>query len=152
MAVVDLSKRLERRMNSRPQTIAEKLDMLFKSVHPRSQGEYSYNAVAEGIGKLGVSISHTYLWQLRTGRRDNPTITHLSAIAKFFGVPTSYFLDEAEAENIGEELQLLAALRAANVTDIALRAADLSPGSRKTITDMMQKVWELEQGPEKSSP
>ena len=31
-------------------------------------------------------ISSTYVWQLRTGRRDNPTQKHLSALGAFFGV------------------------------------------------------------------
>lgn len=128
-----------------PFSIAEKLDRLFRRVHPAGHGEYSHSAVAEAIREQqGISISHTYIWQLRTGRRDNPTIQHLTALATFFGVPVAYFLDDEESKQIDSELELLAALRDTGVTEIALRAADLSPGSRETISNMVLKVWELE--------
>ncbi|ONI81186.1 hypothetical protein ALI144C_21855 [Actinosynnema sp. ALI-1.44] len=134
-----------------PFSIAEKLDRLFHRVRPAGQGEYSHNAVAEAIREQqGISISHTYIWQLRTGRRDNPTIQHLTALATFFGVPVAYFLDDEETRQIDSELELLAALRDTGVTEIALRAADLSPGSRETISNMILKVWELEN--EKKKP
>jgi transcriptional regulator with XRE-family HTH domain len=126
-------------------SIAEKLDRLFQRVRPAGQGEYSHGAVAEAIREQqGISISHTYIWQLRTGRRDNPTIQHLTALATFFGVPVAYFLDDEETRKIDSELELLAALRDTGVTEIALRAADLSPSSRETISNMIMKVWELE--------
>ncbi|MFI9076360.1 helix-turn-helix domain-containing protein [Streptomyces sioyaensis] len=132
-------------------SIASRLDHLFRCVCPTGQGEYSYSAVAEAIRtEQDVSISHTYIWQLRTGRRDNPTIQHLTALAKFFGVPVSYFLDDEEAKKITTELELLAALRQANVTEIALRAADLSPDSRESMASMVRKIWELEQQQKKS--
>lgn len=125
--------------------ISDKLDRLFAKIHPPGKSEYSYAAVASAIREQqGISISHTYLWQLRTGRRDNPTIQHLTALANFFGVPVGYFLDDEEARRIDGELDLLAALRDSEVSTIALRAADLSPSSRQTIIDMIHKVWELE--------
>ena len=127
-------------------SIAGKLDRLFQQVRPRGQGEYSYMAVAEAIrADQGIQISHTYIWQLRTGRRDNPTVQHLRGLATFFGVPVAYFLDDDEARKIDGQLALLSTLRDAQVTEIALRAADVSPSSRDTIRELVQKVWELEQ-------
>ena len=127
-------------------SIADKLDRLFKQVRPRGQGEYSYMAVAEAIRHdQGIQISHTYIWQLRTGRRDNPTVQHLRGLATFFGVPVAYFLDDDETRKIDGQLELLRTLRDAQVTEIALRAADVSPSSRDTIRELVQKVWELEQ-------
>ena len=127
-------------------SIADKLDRLFKQVRARGQAEYSYMAVAEAIRtRQGIQISHTYIWQLRTGRRDNPTVQHLKGLATFFGVPVAYFLDDDEARRIDGQLALLSTLRDAQVTEIALRAADVSPSSRDTIRELVQKVWELEQ-------
>ncbi|MCE7008180.1 helix-turn-helix domain-containing protein [Kibdelosporangium philippinense] len=124
--------------------IAEKLNHLFHTVH-RGDGEYSNKAVAEAIAeKQGVQISHTYIWQLRTGRRDNPTIQHLTALAKFFGVPVVYFLDDAETARINQDLELLAAMREAGITEIALRTADLSDSSRTAVGDMVTQLWRLE--------
>lgn len=126
-------------------SIAEKLDRLFQQVRSAGQGEFSYMAVAEAIrAQQGIQISHTYIWQLRTGRRDNPTVQHLTGLATFFGVPVAYFLDDAEARKIDSQLALLSTLRDAQVTEIALRAADVSPSSRNTIGELVRKVWELE--------
>ncbi|WP_058042443.1 helix-turn-helix domain-containing protein [Streptomyces roseifaciens] len=137
-------------MDNRPAqafSIAEKLDRLFTTTGKRKHGECSYTAVAESIREeQGISISHTYIWQLRTGRRDNPTLQHLTGLANFFGVPVAYFLDDKITEEIDSELQLLAALRNAGVTEIAMRAADLSSGSREAVSSMINKFWELEGG------
>jgi transcriptional regulator with XRE-family HTH domain len=127
-------------------SIAEKLDRLFTQVRSAGQGEASYMTVAEAIrAKQGIQISHTYIWQLRTGRRTNPTVQHLKGLATFFGVPIAYFLDDDEARKIDSQLALLGTLRDAKVQEIALRAADVSPSSRDTIGELVRKVWELEQ-------
>ncbi|WP_067495411.1 helix-turn-helix domain-containing protein [Actinoplanes sp. TFC3] len=126
-------------------SIAAKLDRLFHQVRGAGQSEVSYMAVADAIRREhGIAISHTYIWQLRTGRRDNPTIQHLRGLAAFFGVPVAYFLDDDEARKIDGQLELLRTLRDAQVTEIALRAADVSPSSRDTIGELVRQVWELE--------
>jgi transcriptional regulator with XRE-family HTH domain len=130
-------------------SIAEKLDRLFRQVRAAGQAEPSYMAVAEAIRTTqGVPISHTYIWQLRTGRRDNPTIQHLTALAAYFGVPVSYFLDDEQTRRVDAQLELLQSIRDAGVTEIALRAADVSPRGRETISELIRKVWESEQSPE----
>ena len=72
-------------------------------------------------------ISSTYVWQLRAGRRDNPTHRHLSALAAFFGVSPVYFFDNAEAGRDALPAELIAALKDGEVREMALRAAGLSP-------------------------
>jgi transcriptional regulator with XRE-family HTH domain len=112
---------------------------------PGGQAEPSYMAVAEAIrATQGVQISHTYIWQLRTGRRDNPTVAHLTALATYFGVPVAYFLDDEQTAKIDAQLELLRTLRDAGVTQMALRAADVSPRGRETINELIRKVWESE--------
>jgi ESX-1-secreted protein regulator len=126
-------------------SIAGCLDRLFKQVRPAGQPEPSYMTVAEAIrAQQGVPISHTYIWQLRTGRRDNPTVQHLTALATFFGVPVAYFLDEEQTRRIDGQLDLLSTLRDAGVAEIAMRAADVSPRGRETISELIRKVWESE--------
>ncbi len=129
----------------RTRTMAEKIDRLFRTVHPRDRGEYSFEEVAAAIrGRGGPTVSATYLWQLRKGLRDNPTKKHLEALADFFGVSPAYFFDDEAAARIDAELGLLAALRDASVRQIALRAFGLSPQSLNTIADMVERVRELE--------
>jgi transcriptional regulator with XRE-family HTH domain len=127
-------------------SIAEKLDRLFRQARAAGRTEPSYMAVAEAIRTdQGVQISHTYIWQLRTGKRDNPTVQHLTALATYFGVPVSYFLDDEQTRRVEAQLELLQTIRDAGVTEIALRAADVSPRGRETISELIRKVWESEQ-------
>ncbi len=91
--------------------LADKLDHLFRSVHPRGRGEYTYAEVAKAIeDRGGPTVSATYIWQLRKGRRDNPTKRHLEALADFFGVRPAYFFDDAEAERTDARLRELEGL------------------------------------------
>jgi transcriptional regulator with XRE-family HTH domain len=134
-------------------SIAEKLDRLFRQVRPAGQAEPSYMTVAEAIrSQQGVPISHTYIWQLRTGRRDNPTVQHLTALATYFGVPVSYFLDDEQTRQVDAQLALLRTIRDAGVTEIALRAAGVSPRGRETINELIRKVWESERRPDPDAP
>jgi transcriptional regulator with XRE-family HTH domain len=50
-----------------------------------------------GIGDVRLrrlSFSSAYLWQLRTGAKDNPTIRHIEALARFFEVSPAHFFDD----------------------------------------------------------
>jgi transcriptional regulator with XRE-family HTH domain len=131
---------------ARTRTLAEKLDYLFQVVHPKGRGEYTYREVAQAINDAdaGTTISASYLWQLRRGDKDNPTIRHVEALAKFFGVPPSYFLDDAAAGEITAQLELLAAMRDSEVREIALRASDLSDAALKMIKGLIENTRELE--------
>jgi hypothetical protein len=79
--------------------LANRLGHLFRTVHPKDRGPFTPAEVAGAINTAAGErvISSTYVWQLRTGRRDNPTQKHLSALAVFFGVSPMYFFDDAEA-------------------------------------------------------
>lgn len=126
-------------------TLAEKIDRLFRTIHPRGSEEYSYAEVVEGIRERGgPTISTGYLWQLRNGRSDNPTKKHLEALADFFGVNPSYFFDETAAARIEQELELLAALRDAGVRSLALRASGLSPQGLAAIRGVIEHVRQVE--------
>jgi transcriptional regulator with XRE-family HTH domain len=130
---------------ARHRTLADKLDHLYRTIHPAGRGEYSNEEVATAIRERGGStISATYLWQLRKGMRDNPAIKHVEALADFFGVSPSYFFDDAAAERIDTELRLLIALRDGPVRHLALRAHGLSHESLAKIAEMVEWVRDLE--------
>lgn len=125
-------------------SLAEKIDHLFTVVHP-AKGEYTHEQVAKAIEDAGgPTISATYLWQLRKGLRDNPTKKHLEALSAFFGVPPSYFFDEAAAAAVDAELELLSALRDPQVRELATRAAGLSAETLNTLIDMTTRARQLE--------
>ncbi len=125
-------------------TLAEKIDRLFNAVHP-AEGEYTHEEVATSIRAAGgPTVSSTYLWQLRKGLRDNPTMRHLEALSDFFGVPPAYFFDDELSARIDAELTLLASLRDARVRQVALRTSGLSAESMGAIVEMIERVRQLE--------
>lgn len=128
-----------------PVTLAEKLDRLFTTMRPSADREYTHDEVAQAISVTGgPTISSTYVWQLRTGRRDNPTKRHLEALASFFGVAPAYFFDDERAGEIERQLALVAAMRDAGVRSVALRASGLSQQSIDALLLMVERVRELE--------
>jgi transcriptional regulator with XRE-family HTH domain len=124
-----------------PTSLAAKIDKLFQVVRKPNREQYSHDEVAKACREAtGESFSTTYLWQLRTGRRDNPTKRHLEALAQFFEVSPAYFFDDEQSARIAEELELLGALRDAGVRNVALRAVTLSPAGLDTISDMIDAI------------
>jgi transcriptional regulator with XRE-family HTH domain len=131
---------------SREGLLADRLDGLFRTVHPKDRGPYTPAEVAEAVNRAAGErvISSTYVWQLRTGRRDNPTQKHLSALAAFFGVSPLYFFEETEADRGAVPPELVAALKDDDVRDMALRAAGLSERSLRAIRDMIESARAVE--------
>jgi len=126
-------------------TLADRLNHLFQAVRSKDGREYSNEEVAGTITReQGVSISASYLWYLRTGQRDNPTLKHLNALAAFFGVPSAYFFDDVVAERVDGELAVATAMRDTGVRDVALRAAGLSAQSLDAIAEVIRRVRQLE--------
>ncbi|MBQ0852516.1 XRE family transcriptional regulator [Streptomyces sp. NPDC057621] len=121
--------------------LADRIDALFRVVRRPNREQYSHEEVARACREAtGESFSATYLWQLRTGRRGNPTKRHLEALAKFFDVPVVYFFDDEQGDVIAKQLELLDALRDAEVRSVALRAVNLSPEGMGTISDMIDVI------------
>lgn len=128
-------------------SLAAKIDRLFQIILRRDGESYSHEEVARRCRELsGETFSGTYLWQLRTGRRNNPTKRHLEALATFFQVPPAYFFDDVQSARIAEELTLLGALRDATVRQVALRAVTLSAEGLDTINDMIDVIQRREAG------
>jgi len=128
-----------------PRTFADKLNHLFRTVTPAGQNPYSNEEVAAKICERGgPTISATYIWLLRKGRRHNPTIKHVEALAGFFGVPPAYFFDDEMTAKVADELQLLTAMKSLGVKRVALRAAGLSEASIGSIVEIIDRIRELE--------
>jgi transcriptional regulator with XRE-family HTH domain len=127
-------------------TLAEKIDRLFTAIRPEGRREYSYEEVSAGIRQRGITpVSNTTLWELRTGKLDNPKMRTIEALADFFGVPITYFFaNEPEAARLYAQLALLPAHQDSNVQRIALRAADLSPDTLKMLGQIVEQVRHLE--------
>ncbi|MFH9419655.1 helix-turn-helix domain-containing protein [Streptomyces sp. NPDC017529] len=136
-----------------PVSLAEKLDRLFRE-RSRERGKaLSANDVATEINiRAGEQvISGNYIWQLRKGKRDNPTKRHIEALAEYFGVPAAHFHDQrdagtggAPADRAGQPPELLEAMQDAGVIAMAARFMDMSAESRTAVLEMIDRVRKLE--------
>lgn len=138
---------------ARERSLADKLNHLFANATTRRGQEHSNEQVAAAIVTTGVTISQSYIWQLRKGKKDNPTFKHLQALAAFFGVPVSYFFDDEVTDRVDQQLEELRVEQArlnkimgsSDAQLMALRAGELSPRGRRQVMDLLDVVHRLEQ-------
>ncbi|MDT0464790.1 helix-turn-helix domain-containing protein [Streptomyces gibsoniae] len=134
--------------DGRQRTVAHKLDYLFRTVHPAHRGPYTYAEVAEAIQSAskgeGKGLSASAIQQLRTGAKKNPTMSTIKALADFFGVDPAYFFDDEVEERSNLELELLTAMRDADVQSVALRVSGLSPQGLRQIKGIIEHVRQIE--------
>jgi ESX-1-secreted protein regulator len=126
--------------------LASRLEHLFQTTRGDDGQPLSAADVAAAINAAagGHVIGATYVWQLKTGRRANPTYKHLLALSRFFGVPPTYFFDEADLERGATPPDVAAALRDDDVREIALRAAGLSERTLKALRAMIDSARTME--------
>jgi transcriptional regulator with XRE-family HTH domain len=140
--------------------LADKLNHLFATATARGGQEFSNEQVAAAIVATGVTISQSYVWQLRKGKKDNPTFKHLQALAAFFGVPVSYFFDDEVTDRVDQQLEELKEEQArlhrimgsSDAQLMALRAGELSPQGRRQVMDLLDVVHRLEQAEKDARP
>jgi len=118
-------------------TLAEKIDLLFKTFKKPDGSQYTYQEVEEGTGK---AITGAYVWKLRTGKAENPSYKVLKVLSDFFQVPVSFFFEEEVSEEYLQNLKLATQLRGAGVQHIALRAGDLDEAGKRAVMEMIEYV------------
>ena len=123
---------------------AQRLEHLFQTVHPKDRKPYTNVEVAEAINQAAGDqmISQAYVWQLRKGKKDNPTRKHIAALAAFFSVSPMYFFDDDQDDQVTPEIRL--ALRDDAVRDVALRAAGLSDQTLRAMQELIDRARTLE--------
>lgn len=129
-----------------PGMLAERLEHLFQTVHPGSRKPFTNVDVAEAINEAAGEqvISQAYVWQLRKGKKTNPTRRHITALAAFFGVSPMYFFEDADGGQEPLESDVRLALKDDAVRDIALRAAGLSGETLRAMQDLIDRARALE--------
>ncbi|MEU7529287.1 XRE family transcriptional regulator [Saccharothrix sp. NPDC042600] len=131
---------------SKPSTLAEVIDNLFKTIKRPNGREHSMEEVAKwGAEWLrernqAKSFSKEYVRQLRSGLATNPTKSHLEALAAFFEVDPAIFFDSQRSRQIQADLELVAAIRDAGVHAVALRALSLTPAQRAQVLELMRSL------------
>ncbi|WP_422768630.1 helix-turn-helix domain-containing protein [Plantactinospora sp. WMMC1484] len=131
-----------------PGTLAGRLDRLFDRIRKPDGTPYSLREVADATAAQGESISHTYIGQLRTGKKSDPNLSHLRALARFFGVPVEYFTSDRLAADVDRELDLAAALQQVRARTVALRNSVIpeAQSAIDALTQLLGVIRVLEQG------
>lgn len=146
--------------------LAEKISKLIAAAGDPSYETLSREIKAEG----GPTVSAAYLWQLRSGTRDNPTFQHLQALAGFFSkklnlpITLHYFdpqtpVDQpwtAAAERSAElhepdseERKVAEELAERGIRRISARYGEMGPSMLRDILSVMDQLAEQtgEEGP-----
>ncbi len=122
--------------------ITEKINFLFATKLSPNGDEYKYEEVARGTGN---TVSPSYVWNLRKGKKDNPSREKIEALAKFFGVTPAYFFgDEGAKKNYKVDKRIDRILEDPFVRDIALGALNLSDNAKELILTMVERAAELD--------
>ncbi|MPZ50992.1 MAG: XRE family transcriptional regulator [Dehalococcoidia bacterium] len=130
-------------------SLAQRIDRLFRTHLSPKGREYSYREVAaaisrsEGGRRRGEAISAAYIWGLRMGVKDNPTLKHLQALSAFFQVAPSFFFDE-ELTQVPEDARLLAATAREPVRSLAATALQLSDESLVVLLELVRRLSHIE--------
>ncbi|AHH94012.1 hypothetical protein GCM10010174_85200 [Kutzneria viridogrisea] len=131
--------------------LAGRLNRLFEDIRPegRSGRRWTNDEVAAAIKKSepDIRVSGAYLSALRTGAKRRPSTELLVALARFFGVPLDYFVNEAVAAQADAELELAKVAGNLGVRQLALRALELSPEGLAAVTKIIDQVLALDGKP-----
>jgi transcriptional regulator with XRE-family HTH domain len=121
---------------TRERTFAERLSALIEAARGDGRAPHSYREISAAVERAGgPAMSPAYLQQLATGKRVNPKIHYVEALARLFGVPVTYFFDEEAAAGPSPEgeAQLM-----------AMRAQELSPQGRRQVMNLLDLVERYE--------
>lgn len=125
-----------------PAWLAERLTLLFSVFHARGQDEQTAEAVASAIDAQGGAglITAAEIESARAGTRTELAAAAAAAVAAHFGVPAAYLTDEAGADTVTQELQMLQAARDAGVNAIKLRQLSSSSATRSMLIDILDQI------------
>jgi transcriptional regulator with XRE-family HTH domain len=135
------------RDTSRPllHDLDERLTRLITILYPDERKRPGYARLARLVReRTGGTISATYLWELATGRKRNVTLEQLAVLARFFGVPLEYFIDDDLSHRVNAQLALAVALRDTKVRSLALRAEGLSSASLDALLTIVNEARRVE--------
>jgi transcriptional regulator with XRE-family HTH domain len=122
-----------------PRTLAERVDYLFRHVHPRGRKPFTHPEVAAATG-----LSTGLLSALRSGKNGNPTKDTIERLAGFFGVPVTFFFDDQSTAQITAQIGLAAMVRDAGIAQAAARMVGLSEGSIEAVAALTEQLRRLE--------
>ncbi|MBM2623872.1 XRE family transcriptional regulator [Actinoplanes sp. LDG1-06] len=148
-------------------SLQSRLNYLFESVRPAGKPRYSVREVSEAIRHdQGFEISGAYINQLCTGKKDNPGVQQVRALAKFFGVPAGFLFGDGDLDATAGQIELLRsaieakeefqqldeAMNDPSVRLVAMKARNLSPSHLGFVSAVLDEVRRLEGLGERDDP
>ncbi|RQX02827.1 MULTISPECIES: hypothetical protein [Micromonospora] len=134
-------------------TLAARVEYLFDKIRPTPDElsdsdepgrKYTNREIADKINEAatetGVTISAAYIGELRRGVANDPRTSHVRALAAAFGVNSGYFVDDAAARRIQDQITLLSELRRMDVKQVALRQVLADNGLSATDTQLIEQM------------
>jgi hypothetical protein len=125
-------------------TLADRVNWVLDKAHT-GRGRLSDAQVCFRIHEVtGEEISTTTIWKLRNGQLTNPQVRVIEALAKTFGAPAGFFLDDWDEGKSGpwrEQVELLALMREAGITTAQFKTLlGLDDQGRKVVADLIRRT------------
>ncbi|HEV7979143.1 helix-turn-helix transcriptional regulator [Amycolatopsis sp.] len=137
---------------SQKRTFAEKLSALIEGSRANEEAPHSYREMSSAIDRAaGPAMSPAYIQQLATGKRINPKIHYVEALARLFGVPVSHFFDDTSFDDTSFDEEEPAEAQAGEAKLMAMRAQELSPKGRRQVMDLLDLVERYERAERRRS-
>ncbi|MFE0256170.1 XRE family transcriptional regulator [Streptomyces sp. NPDC059010] len=129
--------------------LADGLERLFDEIRPEGPRgrRYTNEEVAAAIKQdsAGIRVSGAYLSALRNGTKRNPSMDLRTALARFFAVPVTYFLEDTPPEQAEVDIALAKVGRHPEVKSLALRALELGPEGLAAVSQIVEYVLSKDQ-------
>ncbi len=127
-----------------PKTLADKVNWVLDTAHTAGRGRLSDARVVFKIHEVtGEKISTTTIWKLRNGQLTNPQLRVIQALARTFGVPGGFFLEDYDEGKLGlqqEQVELLAFIRDSGITAAQVRTLlGLDDEGREVIAGLIRR-------------
>jgi transcriptional regulator with XRE-family HTH domain len=137
---------------SQKRTFAEKLSALIEGSRANEEAPHSYREMSSAIDRAeGPAMSPAYIQQLATGKRINPKIHYVEALARLFGVPVNHFFDDTSFDDTSFDEEEPAEAQAGEAKLMAMRAQELSPEGRRQVMDLLDLVERYERAERRRS-
>ena len=127
-----------------PKTLADKVNWVLDTAHTAGRGRMPDAQVVFKIHEVtGEKISTTTIWKLRNGQQTNPQLRVIEALARTFGVPAGFFLEDCDEGKLGllrEQVELLALIRDSGITAAQFKTIlGLDDEGRTVIADLIRR-------------
>ncbi len=107
-------------------TFADRLNFAFRTITQEDGAEYTPEDIQEASDK---AVTASYVWRLRSGKADNPTIKVVKVLSDFFGVQPSFFLDDLKEDEADSA-----------PNRILMRSAGLSEADQQILLEMAKQI------------